>query len=65
MSSAVNPSVDAPEFISFGASENVSSDWWRVGVGDTSLLRGALKSEGFPGWRQTDGGFLPFLESES
>ena len=36
MSSAVNPSVDAPEFISFRASEIVSSDWWRVGVGDTS-----------------------------
>ena len=36
MSSAVNPSVVAPEFISFRASEIVSSDWWRVGVGDTS-----------------------------
>ena len=36
MSSAVNSSVDAPEFISFRASEIVSSDWWREGVGDTS-----------------------------
>ena len=36
MSLAVNPSVDAPEFISFKASEIVSSDWWRVSVGDTS-----------------------------
>ena len=59
MSTAVNPSVDAPKFISFRASVIVSSDWWRVGVGETSPSSRSSKER-----RQTDGEFRPFLESE-
>ena len=65
MSSAVNLSVDAPEFISFRASEIISLDWWRVGVGDNPPSSRSSRRVGFPHLRQTDGGFLPFLESES